>query len=296
MDLRQVDLNLLFILDVLLEERKVGAAASRLGLSQPSASAALERCRKLFGDPLLFRSGRAMKLTARGEALREPIRALIEQTRSVLDAPPPELATVNRTVRIVCSDFPALTLMERVWADLRHSAPGLDLVLLHWRESDEVVDALARDQADLAITVLPQAGADFRRTEIHRDAYCLAMRPGHPAAGKIDLDLWLSFPHVVVSAKGARRTPLDDQLATLGRTRRIGVTLPGFLMVPPMLRASDLIAMIPCGCQQIDRGLFFCPPPIEVEGFPLHLASASRSDNDVAVQHVADLIRRAFPR
>lgn len=295
MDLRDVDLNLLVVLDVLLEERKLVSAARRLGIAQPSASAALERCRKLFGDPLLVRAGRGMELTVRGQALREPIRALLTQARSVLGAPPDELATLERTVRLVSTDIPALTLLQLLWERTRATAPGISLVLLHWRESEDVIDALARDQADLAISVLPQAGSGFTRNELYVERYCVAMRRGHPAAQDFDLDRWLAFPHIIVSARGGRRTPLDDQLGLIGRARRVGITVPSFLMVPPLLLASDLIAMLPRGCMSHEPELHYCDPPVSVEGFPLHLAIANRASGDIAVNHVAALIREHFP-
>lgn len=294
MNLRDVDLNLLVALDVLLEERKVGGAAVRLGVSQPSASAMLERCRKLFGDPLMVRAGRSMELTARGQALRGPVRELIARTEAVLGAPREELATVRRTVRLLCSDVPAVALLQALWSRLRTEAPNVDLVLLGWRESEGVVDALARDQADIGVSVLPQAGSGFVRTEICRESYHVAMRRDHPAAERFDLDRWLAFPHVVVSARGARRTPFDDQLALLGRERRVGISVPSFLMVPPLLEASELIAMLPRGCAPEEPGLIYLDPPIAVESFPLHLAVANRTEGDIAVQHVAELIRAYF--
>jgi DNA-binding transcriptional ArsR family regulator len=53
MDTSRIDLNLLVSLEVLLAERNVTKAASRLGLSQPALSAQLNRLRDLFEDPLL---------------------------------------------------------------------------------------------------------------------------------------------------------------------------------------------------------------------------------------------------
>jgi hypothetical protein len=47
MNLRAVDLNLLVMLDALLDEAHVSRAAERIGLSQPAASSALDRCRHL---------------------------------------------------------------------------------------------------------------------------------------------------------------------------------------------------------------------------------------------------------
>jgi len=294
MNLREVDLNLLVILDVVLEERKLVSAAKRLGITQPSLSGALERSRKLFGDLLLVRVGREMQLTARGQSLRAPLREIIDQTRTLLGEAPDDIATVERTVRLVSSDVPALTLLQMLWSHLRVSAPAINLVLLHWRESEHVLDALARDQADLAISLLPQAGSGFRRTELAQQRYCIVMRRDHPASQSFDLESWLAYPHIIVSARGARRTTLDDQLALIGRTRRVGITVPSFLMVPPLLASSDLIAMLPRYCIRHEPTLLYFDPPIRVESFPLHLASATRSDRDVAVQHVASLIRASF--
>jgi hypothetical protein len=50
MNLRSLDLNLLVVLDALLDEAQFSRAADRLGLSQPAASAALQRCRHLFRE------------------------------------------------------------------------------------------------------------------------------------------------------------------------------------------------------------------------------------------------------
>jgi DNA-binding transcriptional LysR family regulator len=295
MNLRNVDMNLLVVLDILLEERKVVSAARRLGLSQPSCSAALDRCRMLFGDRLLIRAGSGMELTTRAEALRGPVRDLVERARLVFGAAPDEVATMSRTVRIVSSDVAALSLLRMLCRDLRTSAPNVNLVVLPWRESEDVIAALARDQADLAISVLPQAGSGFRRTELYRERYCIGMRRGHPAAANFDLDRWLAFPHLVISARGARRTPLDDPLARIGRDRRVGVTVPSFLMAPHLLLDSDLIALLPRYCMCQEQELHYCDPPIPLEGFTLHLAVANRCDGDVAVQHVAALIRAQFP-
>lgn len=283
------------MLDILLEERKVVSAARRLSMTQPSASAALERCRRLFGDPLLVRSGRGMALTARAEALREPVRAMIGEARMLLGSGPAEVGASTRTVRMIASDVPAVTLVPMLWERLRSSAPGIDLVLLPWRDADDVISAFTRDQADLAISVLPQAGTSFRRTELYIERYCIAMRRGHPAAAAFDIEQWLAYPHVIVSSRGAQRTPLDDLLELQGRARRVGVVVPNFMMVPPLLLAADLIAMLPHYCMRSEPGLDYRDPPLPVEGFPLHLAIAKRAVGDVAVQHVAALIREFFP-
>jgi DNA-binding transcriptional LysR family regulator len=67
-DLRRVDLNLLVVFQVLLAERHVGRAATRLALTQSAASHALGRLRELFADPLFVRHPRGIEPTPRALA------------------------------------------------------------------------------------------------------------------------------------------------------------------------------------------------------------------------------------
>jgi DNA-binding transcriptional LysR family regulator len=58
-----MDLNLLPVLDALLSECSVTAAARWLNLSPSAMSRALTRLRTLTGDPLLVGAGRGLVLT-----------------------------------------------------------------------------------------------------------------------------------------------------------------------------------------------------------------------------------------
>jgi len=73
MRLNRFDLNLLMALDALLRDKNVTRASERVFLSQPAMSAALNKLREYFGDPLLVRVGRDLELTARGLALIEQL-------------------------------------------------------------------------------------------------------------------------------------------------------------------------------------------------------------------------------
>ena len=65
MNIKNIDLNLLVYLDVLLQERNVTRAAESLGISQPAMSNGLRRLRELFDDPLLVRTSNGMSPTER---------------------------------------------------------------------------------------------------------------------------------------------------------------------------------------------------------------------------------------
>jgi len=87
---------------------------------------------------------------------------------------------------------------------------------------------------------------------------------------------------------------LGDRLQQLGRSRRVGVVVPSFNLVPQVLLNSDLIAMLPTRYIPDDPRFIVHDPPIAVEGFPVHLGWHRRNDTDPAVQHVAQLTSELF--
>ncbi|GGA87478.1 LysR family transcriptional regulator [Brucella endophytica] len=291
MNLRSIDLNLLVILDALLEEAHVSRAADRLGLSQPATSAALQRCRHLFRDDLLERGRGIMRLTPKAEALRAPLKSLLADAAGLIDAPEIPLRDIRQTLRITMADYPALFVIVPLQQELQRSAPGIDLVIQPWHGADAAREALTGGTSDLAISVFPPLEDDLHREELLHEHYLIAMRKNHPAAENFSLDRWLAYPHILVSGKGDVRSPLDAELSRLGLARRVGLVVPNFQMVPPLLQGSDMIAMLPSRCVPEGTLMSFAPP-IPVAGFPLHLAWHKRRARDTALQHAAGILER----
>lgn len=296
MNLRSIDLNLLVVLDALLEEQHVSRAALRLGLSQPATSSALERCRALFADPLLERRAGGMMRTPRAEALREPIRAILDNITVVIDPRPPVLAELKQPFRIVMADPVATLLTPILQSDLARTAPSVDLIIQPWHGAAAALESLGSGRSDLAVSVFPSVPADFHRDHLVDETYVVVMRAGHPAAAKLDLETWVSYPHILVSGRGEAQGPLDGLLAQQGLRRRVGVVVPSFALATALLLGSDLLAMLPSRSAPAadDPKFAIRPPPLPVEGFPLHLAWHNRRDNDPLVAHVRAVIHSGF--
>lgn len=297
MNLRMIDLNLFVVLDALLEEAHVSRAASRLGLSQPATSNALDRCRQLFGDPLLQRSGGAMSLTPKAEALRAPIRNVIMSVDAALNPAPADLSLLHQTVRIAMADYPGASIVAATQQRLATSAPAIDLNIRPWRGAREALERLEDGTVDIAVSVFPTVSGAIRRELLVEERYQVIMRSGHPASESFDLDAWVAYPHLTVSGRGEPRGPIDEALARRGRCRRVGLVVPSFLMVLPLLRNSNLIAALPSRSVPLDQKDAFVmfEPPLPIQGFPLHLASHSRRAADAAVCHVIETIMTVFP-
>ena len=123
-NLRNLDLNLLVTLDVLLAERNVTRAARRLNYSQPSVSVHLAKLRDIFGDPLLLPGPRGMQATARAEELLQPLRDALESLeRAVTPARPFNPAESEHTWRIAASDSSGSTILLPAMTTIRAAAP-----------------------------------------------------------------------------------------------------------------------------------------------------------------------------
>src|SRR5215472_9082036 len=85
--LRQVDLNLLITFAAIAEEKSVTAAASRLLLSQPAVSRALQRARTTFQDDLLVRSPDGFEPTLRGRKILQELEGLLARQNGLPSIP-----------------------------------------------------------------------------------------------------------------------------------------------------------------------------------------------------------------
>lgn len=69
----------------------------------------------------------------------------------------------------------------------------------------------------------------------------------------------------------------DEALARLGRTRRVTLSVGSFLILPEILRASDLVAVVPRRLVAQVEGLALLDPPIEIPGFTKVVAWHART-------------------
>jgi DNA-binding transcriptional LysR family regulator len=247
MDTSRIDLNLLVSLEVLLAERNVTKAASRLGLSQPALSAQLNRLRDLFEDPLLVPAYRGMIPTAKALDLLEPLRASLDQFRKMLqshDRFAPETAEMK--VAIACTDYVEATVAIPLILTLREQAPKIR-VAVHRLNPTTLARRLADGDVDFAIATPDPDHQDLRTDHLFEENYVLISREGHPRIkDAATVEGFAGLEQVIVSPSGGSfSTPVDALLAAKGCQRRVTASVASFLVVPGMVASSDLVALVP---------------------------------------------------
>lgn len=291
-ELKTTDLNLLKALDALLDEGSVTRAAERLHVTQPAMSGMLTRLRDIFQDPLFVRSQRGIVATPRALALASPLKEILGGIDALLQPVMFDPAAADFTLRLAATDYAQRAVAVPFLAALRRLAPGIRLALLPLREAG-LEEAMARGELDLALLTPESTPAALHARRLFDERYVCVMRAGHPAADlpTLDLDRFCALEHALVSSSGGSFSGVTDEaLARLGRSRRVSLSVPAFLVLPDILRASDLVSVLPQRLAAGQPGLVQRELPVQVPGFTKLLAWHPRSHQEPGQRWLRDLL------
>jgi DNA-binding transcriptional LysR family regulator len=290
--MRNLDLNLLVVLDALLEHRNVSKAARALGMSQPAVSHALARLRDAFGDPLLVRTPSAMVPTPRAEGLQARLRTTLSGVDGLLTQTGPfDPALSQATLRIASNDYAGLTVLPALCGKVAALAPGIRIQMFPQREMVPAQD-LASGALDLAFGVVNEDRPGLFAKRLFQESFICLVRAEHPAIKKrLTLKQYLEFDHLLISPFGGMTGTVDEALEKIGLKRRVRMSVPQFALAPWILAQTDLILTLPSRiAKAVGEGGGFrsFPPPIELGGFPFFVLWNERTASDPAHRWLRD--------
>lgn len=303
-DLSRVDLNLLVLFEVVVEERHVGRAADRLNLSSSAVSHGLGRLRRLLNDPLFTRTPKGVVPTARAVALAGPIAELLERARGVIaTAEPFDPSTSSRRFTIGAPDGVSAVVLPPLLEAVRGKAPGLDLCLQQlsptpgetsleraWRAAFADIEAR---MIDVAILPLDQIPIRFHRKVLYEEDFVVVTREGHPFASDPTIERYCRMQHLVVSLAGDPMGFVDSALARLGLTRRVALTVPGFMFALAVVSETDLVAALPrrFASRYASRFGAVCrEPPVPLDRFRLTAVAPQAAMMDAGLRWLFDAL------
>lgn len=242
--MKNPDLNLLYALDILLEEGSVAGAARRLNLSSPATSRILARIRDALDDPIFVRSQRGLVPTPKALAMQQQVRGVVELARGVFQhSQGLDLANLERTFSLRANDMFIGAFGGRLRELLRQTCPRC--VLRFVPESDLDQDPLNQGSIDLVIGSKRTFGPDIKVQRLFDTHFVGLVRRGHPVLeGPIDLQSFVAHDHLTVSRRGLARGPLDEALQAHGLSRRVAYITPTFHSALFALAESDLLLPI----------------------------------------------------
>ena len=294
MDLRDIDLNLLVVFNQLLVERRVSKVAEKLGLSQPAVSNALARLRKLLGDELFLRTPRGMEPTPFAGELAEPVAYALGMIHGALNQRSSfDAATSRRSFTIGMTDIGEIYFLPSLMVELARVAPGVSVSTVR-NTAVNLKDEMEAGHVDLALGLLPQLKGGFFQRRLFRQRYVCMFRKGHRLdKRKISLAEFSAADHVVVVSAGTGHGKVDELLERNGVQRRVRLTVPHFVAVGHILRATDMVATVPeAFAQQVATAfeLVSVPHPAGLPDIAINMFWHAKFHKDPANQWLRGLI------
>lgn len=292
-ELRRIDLNLLLTLHALLTEKHVTRASLRLHKSQPAVSHSLGLLRAHFDDPLLVRRNGRMTLTARAQALTQPLNDALVTLNGLLGTPRFDPSQARRRFRLSLSDYAARIVLPPLMQHVRRWAPGLDLAISQ-ASRDAMLAQLADGELDLALGIFPDAPADIHIQDLFSEGFVsLADKAVMPANGKLSLEEWLQRPHVMLALRPDANDEIEKALASQGLRRHIALALPHWSAAVEVLAGTDLILTVASravGPMRQHKTLRQFEPPLPLPRFAYQQAWHARKESDPAHQWLRQAI------
>jgi DNA-binding transcriptional LysR family regulator len=243
--LKNIDLRLISVVGELHRTRSVSAAALNLSLSQSTVSMALAKLRRHFDDPLFVRTSIGMEPTPRGAELIEVMKSAefymhqVLEHRSVFDP-----LKSDRVFQLCSTDIAQLTLLPALLKRLRRSGPGMSVTLRNI--SDRTHAQLESGEVDLAVGFIPPKGAGFCGQRLFQDRFVCALRADHPRVGRtLTVEQFQSETQVAVTTSGTGHSIVEETLDQKRIRREVGLKVPSFIGLGPILANTDLLAILP---------------------------------------------------
>jgi DNA-binding transcriptional LysR family regulator len=281
-DIRKVDMNLLYVLHVLLQETNVSRAALKLHLTQPTVSGMLARLRALFNDALFVRTSHGLNPTSKALSLREPLSRIIGDIDALVQTAPFDPATSTKTFVLSSNDYMQYVFLSPAIRALQKAAPKMRFAVRP-AEISSLYEKLVQDDIDLAVTIPEFSNAKLRELTLYAEEYVAVVRKGHPLGNKrLTLKRFLNMEHAIVSPTGGEFAgPTDLALAELGERRNVTVSVSSFFALIELVAVGDHIALLPVRlAEKFSDRLRLMKPPLIVPGFDVILAWHPKTDAD----------------
>lgn len=296
MRFKNLDLNLLVALDLLLAERNVSRAAERMHITQSAMSNALARLRDYFGDDLLVQVGRRMELTPRAELLKAPVRDILVRIESSVTATPRfDPAASDRTFRIFVSDYSLATLVPRF---LQMMACGSYPIRFEFRpQSAQPQRTLESGEADLLIIPKDYASKAHPSEILYEERFVCIADKAHPRIrDTIDRETFCRERHAVMQPPSDATSFETKGMRQHGIIRDIDVTTFSFASLAYLVAGTQRLATVH---ERLARQaakflpLKVLPLPVEIPPMRQSVQWHTYRSNDPAIIWLRDMLHRA---
>lgn len=224
----------------------IRGAAQTLHVSPSAVSRMIAKLEHEYQTELFERRKKGVRLTAAGELLAGQLHSVFLQLRDVRSQID-ELRGLRRgEVRLYCIEGIVSDVVPTFLAALHKKHPQISY-LVHAAGSDRIVDAIARDEADVGITFNMERRPDMTVLLSHQEPLRAMVAPGHPLAKqrKVSLERLMQYPIAMPDQSFGVRRLLDGALECLRMAPAMLLTTNSIELTRGMARSGAAITFSP---------------------------------------------------
>lgn len=240
MKLNSLDINLLFTLEVLLDERNVSRAAQKLGISQSAVSIQLSHLRRHFEDTLFVSSGRGLKPTLFCLELEQPLNALLHKVREfTAHRQHFDPHSAERRFRIRAGHIDTCIVVAEAQKKLLTLAPHISL--------SQVAEASDLKLVDFHIIPKGVHRPELPMEDLYEDEYVALVCANNTGFGDtLSFRDYEEATHIVRRAGMTNAPSLEAMyVKDLGIEWKEGPIIDSYSVIPYLLVGTDYITTVP---------------------------------------------------
>jgi DNA-binding transcriptional LysR family regulator len=160
------------------ERSSLTSAATELGLSQPALSHQIATIERELGTSVMERLPRGIRPTAAGLAAAAEARTALAAAARAVTAGRRVANGASGHIRIACDETMTASILIPMLRSWRRRFPGVELSLKEYGSVDQILDVLARGEAD--VTVAPRSPRSGQHVRIlGREEIVIVAATGH---------------------------------------------------------------------------------------------------------------------
>ncbi len=234
-------------LTTFLEVAKLGSfsrAGQKLFRSQPAVSAQIRQLELEYGEKLLDRAGKSVRLTPAGEALFEYATRLLTLRNESLRAVADQASNPRGTLSVGANEATCLYVLPDVFAEYHRLYPSVQ-ISIYRNFSHKVLQKVEDGSIDVGIVTLPVRSPSLKVHAIFRDRLVLMVSPQNPLARHKQVRTSdIAEQPLILPRTGFTRQLLDKYFRPYRSRLRITMELPSVGMIKRFVAAGLGVSLI----------------------------------------------------
>jgi DNA-binding transcriptional LysR family regulator len=234
-------------LTTFMQVAKLGSfsrAGQKVFRSQSAVSAQIRQLEQEYGDKLLDRSGKDVRLTPAGRVLFGYAERLLSLRDESLLAVADQGVTPRGTLVIGANEATCLYVLPEVFAEYCRLYPGVQ-ISIYRNFSYKIIEKLENGSIDVGIVTLPVKSPSLKTHSIFRDQLMLMVDPQNPLAKhKVASVSEIAKHPLLVPKTGYTRQLMDKLFRPYNSSLQVRMELPSIGMIKSFVAAGLGVSLI----------------------------------------------------